>query len=390
MNRKVVDSFLTVSVSCILGVAFAGCGGSSKWWMFQAGPAHSGLYPERSPIAPLHLKWDKSLLSGTDSLTPPVFGEDKIFIGSNVGKLYALSPSNGHMLWSFSAASNNEFYGAAAAASNRVYAATLGTNAHVYALKQANGALVWKTPLSLGSRASVAVGLGRVFVNSDQHKLYALHQGTGAILWSANTSPGASSQESSPAFGFGKVFVGSDDGLYAFDPVSGSQLWKFPLTGGVGFSSAVLLEKVPAGTSPLVYISTNDRKLYAVKVSDGTQAWSYTGSATLAFSSVAVAEGKVFLFDYNKISALDTLTGTVVWTQTVSAIPRHSPAISYGVLYYSDNSFVRGIRTTNGTPVWDASIPGNGNANAPGEALAIEFGMVVVPNKGHVYAFTGS
>src|SRR3546814_4833062 len=65
------------------------------------------------------------------------------------------------------------------------------------------------------SNASVAVGLGMVFVNTDQHQLFALNQGTGAVIWSANTSPGATSQESSPSIAFGKVYVGSDDGVFA-------------------------------------------------------------------------------------------------------------------------------------------------------------------------------
>lgn len=389
MRRTVVNALRAGSL-CVLGAGLAGCG-SSNWWMFQGSLAHTGHYPGRSPIVPLHLRWNAALLPGTVSLTPPVFGRGKIFIGSGYGnsRLYALSPNNGGTIWSFAAAANSGFFGAPAAAGDTVYAATLGQNPHVYALRQANGAPLWQTPLPVGSSASVAVGAGRVFVNTDQHKLYALNQASGAILWSANTSPGVSSEESSPAVGFGKVFVGSDDGLFAFNVLSGNQLWKFPLNDTPGFSSPVINASVAGGNPALVYIGTNDRKLYAVRETNGTQAWSFTASATLAFGSVALAEGKVFLFDFQTVTALDANTGAVVWTHAASQIPRHSPAVAYGVLYYSDDARVHGVRTSNGAPVWASPIPGNGNANAPGNALGIEFELLVVPNKGHVHAFTG-
>jgi len=118
-----------------------------------------------------------------------------------------------------------------------------------------------------------------------------------------------------------------------------------------------------------------------------TEAWSFTGDASLASGSVAVAEKKVFLFNYNKITALKANTGSVVWEQQTISLPRHSPAIANGILHYSDSQMVRGIRINDGVEVWSASIRGNGDPNSPGNELAIAKGMVVVPNKGHIYAF---
>jgi outer membrane protein assembly factor BamB len=364
---------------------------TSGWWTFQHDLGRTGYLVGAIGSSP-KLFWDVPVVSGTISLTPPVFGAIgdtfRVFIGSGYGdnKMYALSPYTGAVLWTFPAAANNGFFGAPAAANDNVYAATLGSTPQVYALGQANGGLVWQTPLPVGSRASVAVGQGRVFVNTDQHKLYALNQQTGAVLWSASTSTGTTSQESSPSLGFNNVYVGSDSALFAFNVATGALVWNYPLTDVVGFSSPVI--QIASGTTPaLVLIGTNDRKLHAVNALTGAAVWGYTASATLAFGSVAIAQGKVFVFDFSSVVALDVNTGALLWTQATPRIPRHSPAVVGSVLYYSDDQAVNELNTGTGAPVWKAAIPGNGDPNSPGAEMASALEILLVPNKGHVHAF---
>jgi outer membrane protein assembly factor BamB len=383
-----------VALTALLAITGGCTKPSSGWWMFQKDVDHSGYVVGGMGKSP-KLYWDVSLVPGTVSLTAPVFGligdTARVFIGSGYGdgKLYALTPSTGAVQWTFTAAPSSGFFGAPAAANNNLYAATLGATPHVYAVAQATGALVWQTPLpSVGSRASVAVAQDRVFVYTDQHKLYALNQGTGAILWSATTTSGTGSQESSPAVAvaLNTVYVGSDAALHAFNMATGAVVWTYPLTSLAGFSSPVL-QPASGPTPALVLIGTNDKKLHAVNATTGAGVWVHTAGATLAFGSVAVAQGKVFLFDFSSVVALDVATGAVLWTQVAPQIPRHSPAIAAGVLFYSDDQTAYGLSTATGAPVWKAPIPGNGNPNSPGAELAIALEILLVPNKGHLYAF---
>jgi outer membrane protein assembly factor BamB len=204
------------------GLGFTACGGATRWWMFQADLRHGGHNPGLSSRLPHTLRWSVPLVTGLVQLTPPVFGKGKILIGSSAGdgKLYALSPGNGSTLWSFTAPAGNGFEGAAAAVGGRVFAATSGPSPHAYALDEATGAVVWQTPLAAQNHASIAVAAGRVFVNTD-HELYALAASTGALVWTAATSPGTGAS-SAPAVESGRVFVGSHDGLFAFNPASTS------------------------------------------------------------------------------------------------------------------------------------------------------------------------
>jgi len=72
--------------------------------------------------------------------------------------------------------------------------------------------------------------------------------------WTAQTG---SKIPSSPAVANGVVYVGSQDGkLYAFDATTGATLWRTAKTGDVINSS-------PAVANGVVYIGSNDGKLYA-------------------------------------------------------------------------------------------------------------------------------
>ncbi len=363
--------------------------------MFQADARHGGRNPGLSSRSPHVLAWNVPLVTGTLQLTPPVFGRSKVLVGSwpGDGKLYALRPGDGSVIWSFTAPAGNGFQGAAAAVGDRVFAVTFGPTPFVYALDEASGAVVWQTPLPGGSSASVAVVGGHVLVNGDQHRLYALAAGTGAVLWSAATSPGAGSQLSAPAVEFGRVFVGSDDGLFAFDLLNGAQIWKFPLASPPSWSSPVLY--VPPTGVPLVYISTVggagvSPTLHAVNATTGAQVWSYAGAGLLGTHTSALGNGRLFIFEYLTLKALDAATGAPIWAYTpmpAAATPVGAMAVGDRLVYYADGQLIRGVDMTNGKLVWQAPIPGNGNPNAPGNSPGIEFELLVVPNKGHVHAF---
>ena len=262
-------------------------------------------------------------------------------------------------------------------------ARTSNCGSRLYALEQATGAVTWQTPLpATGSRASVAVAGGRVFVNTDAHQLYAVNQLTGAVLWTANTSAGTSSQESSPAFGFNKVYVGSDDGLYAFDAATGALAWKYPLAALVGFSSPVV---VSSGTSPpLVLIGSADMKVHAVDANTGAGVWTHASNISLADTSLATGDGRVFTRNMAGAVALDVNTGAVLWARSIG-LPVKTPAATGRVVFYSNGQDVIGLDTATGALLWKAPIPGS-NVTA-GADMAVALEMLVVPNRGHIYAF---
>ena len=94
---------------------------------------------------------------------------------------------------------------------------------------------------------------------------------------------------SSPAIADGVVYVGSEDGrLYALDARTGQEKWSFQT-----FQSVV---SSPAVAGGMIYIGSFDGRLYALDARTGQEKWSFkTGSQVL--SSPAVAGGVVYFVD---------------------------------------------------------------------------------------------
>jgi outer membrane protein assembly factor BamB len=238
----------------------------------------------------------------------------------------------------------------------------------------------------MGSSASVAVAAGRVLVNTDAHELCSFDVATGALQWTAPTSPGATYQESSPAVFRNAVYVGSDNGLYAFNLSTGASLWPpYPLGRSPGFSSPVIASRPNRPNAPtLVLIGDGSGTITAVNAITGALAWSYATGVSLGNMTVAVAEGRVFARHPAEAVALDLKTGALLWSRALP-IGIKSPAVGGPVVYYSVYSKVVGLDTATGTQVWDGATPLVSQVAGADMAIALE--ILVVPNGGHVYAF---
>ncbi|HEY1547106.1 MAG TPA: PQQ-binding-like beta-propeller repeat protein, partial [Kofleriaceae bacterium] len=132
-------------------------------------------------------------------------------------------------------------------ADNRVYVGSYDGN--LYALDAATGAVAWKRDLGARIASSAAVSDGVVYVLGYDAKLHALDAATGAPKWTFATKgehrftathlhgalPAAEAMPdpfdvflSSPAISGGLVYFGSSDGdVYALDTKTGAQRWKF-------------------------------------------------------------------------------------------------------------------------------------------------------------------
>jgi outer membrane protein assembly factor BamB len=144
-----------------------------------------------------------------------------------------------------------------------------GIDGKLYVLKASNGAYLWTAVTGGPIRSAAAVANGVVYVESEDGNLYAFNangcgNSTCQPIWKASTGPLTISPPSdfdpdflsSPMVANGVVYIGSGDSkIYAFDAVTGNQLFVFQ-TGGPIRSSPVVVNGV-------AYIGSYDGKLYA-------------------------------------------------------------------------------------------------------------------------------
>lgn len=134
--------------------------------------------------------------------------------------------------------------------------------------------------------------------------------------------------------GGGLAFVGfyqdrSDaNGLYAFDPATGQQQWRFPAD-----NSEIL--SAPTYVDGVLYFGTTGKMVYAVDVeSQGVKAgWPFeTGSAVWA--SPLVVDGRVYAASMDHVLyCLDAETGEEIWKTEVGGAMAVQPLLENGILY---------------------------------------------------------
>jgi outer membrane protein assembly factor BamB len=156
---------------------------------------------------------------------------------------------------------------------------------------------------------------------------------------------------SSPALSGGLVYFGSDDkNLYAVDVSTGTEKWKFSTGGPVRSSPAVA-----GGT---VYFSSYDGNFYALDATSGKLKWKFETAGEKQFeakglhgylpraqtvpdlwdfflSSPAVDAGLVYFGSGDgNLYALDAPTGQLKWKFVTQGVVHSSPALAGGVVYF--------------------------------------------------------
>jgi len=131
---------------------------------------------------------------------------------------------------------------------------------------------------------------------------------------------------SSPAVANGVIYIGSEDSkVYALKAKTGHKLWSY--------TAGDLVASSPAVANGVVYVGSYDRNLYALNAKTGAKLWSYaTGDD--GSSSPAVANGVVYVGSADgNVYALDAKTGTKLWSYLTGSSVYSWPAVANGVVY---------------------------------------------------------
>ena len=231
------------------------------------GPSNEALRPDFSVNKEYkHVKrhWHRALQGGIYST--PVSDGQRLFIGDDVGCMYALDLRSGKTLWTF--------------------------------------------PTGMRIVGSPAVSDGVVVFGSANYNIYGLDAKTGNELWHITT---AQAVMGAATIHDGVAYIGGGDGrMFAIDIQTGAVKWSFD-----ELKNYVL-------TRPLVYrdklyFGCWDTHLYALNLSDGSLAWKWNngkGNPKLSPASVwpVAADGKIFITAPDRyFTCLDAETGAVVW-----------------------------------------------------------------------------
>jgi len=192
-------------------------------------------------------------------LGSPYAHQDRVFVGSAEGSLYAVDAEKGKRLWTFNVVKAISV--ASGVWQNKVYAASKDHS--LYAVDMDDGECLWHFTTGAKIYGTPYVSDGVVYLTSADHKIYALFAASGQVLWSFTTG---SEIHTSPFEQGGLVFVSSrDKHLYVLDAENGKELWRYKT---LGYPSS------PTACRGMLYFSVQGR-VYGVAVTDHKMRWCF-------------------------------------------------------------------------------------------------------------------
>jgi outer membrane protein assembly factor BamB len=209
--------------------------------------------------------------------------------------------------------------------------------------------------------AGVVVG-PRLLVGSRAGNVVALGNADGRILWSTPVSGGIDAEARFDGQR-GHAYVGSDDGsFYAVSP-EGAVKWSYKSKGAI--------ERLPEMDAELVYFTTANDRIVALEAASGKWRWQYERETPEGFtihghSGPRLHQGSVYVgFSDGFLVALQAATGQVLWARSLAAATEQfvdvdaTPAL-YGdtVIASSYSGGLYALSERNGDIRWRRGIEG--------------------------------
>jgi len=276
--------------------------------------------------------WEKSVGSGVNhyfSRLKPIVAYNKVFSASRDGDVYAFDHVSGKQVWSidlreknteggfFSSKKSALIAGGPTAGINKVF---LGSeNGKVYALNAETGAIDWQAKIKGEVISAPAIDSGTLIVNSSSGVLKAYNATNGEQQWKVeqDVPPLTLRGVSAPGVAAGGAVIGTADGnltVYIVD--NGQQGWTVEI--GEANGSTELERVIDVDSKPLVYgdkvYSVSARgHLAAVDLRSGRILWKRQYSS---YRQLSVNGNTLYLTDVKgHVYAIDRLNGLEKWSQ---------------------------------------------------------------------------
>jgi polyvinyl alcohol dehydrogenase (cytochrome) len=279
----------------------------------QAGRCPASM-PARSPSAAARPRWSAWSPTLANTRFQPL---DQA--GLSAGTLPRL-----RLKWAFGFPDASSAWAHPTVADDRLYVGS--QNGTVYALDAASGCIHWTFAAGGGVRTAVAIDGGgpaaRIYFGDTGAMAYALDASTGRLIWTRRVDDHPLARiTGSPVFHEGRLYVPTSsyeesqgaDPRYACCTFRGSVAALDAGSGDVVWKTHLVPEPTPRGTS-----------------SAGVTLWGPSGSAVWSAPTIDVQRGAIYVATGNAYSgppqvtsdaviALDLATGTIRWVRQVTA-----------------------------------------------------------------------
>jgi outer membrane protein assembly factor BamB len=288
--------------------------------------------------------------------------------------------------------------GGLAYGAGRLFAAT--EQGELIAIDPASGGIVWRQKLESPAAGTPTVENGVVYVVGRDSTAWAINASNGKVEWQVMGTPSVTgiAGSAAPAVAGNTVLFPMGNGdLAAVLKQSGLQVWAASIAGarlGRGYTAVIDIAGDPVVAGGVTYVGNQSGRLSALDTASGTVLWS---AHDAAYGAVLPVGGSVFLIsDEAKLVRLDAETGEPIWSvdmpyfvpsrekKRAEITAHYGPVLAGGRLVVaSGDGVIRMFNPTNGALVGSVDLPG-GAASAPALAGGM---MYVVSGNGQLHAF---
>ena len=250
--------------------------------------------PERNVV--LSTKWVRDSLAKENTgfrkinRMSPIIYKNKIIIGNAIDGLVAYNQESGQEVWRIPIPYGVEASGTVIR--DRLFG---GSNSgKMYSIDLSLGAVVWTFDTKSEAVAEPLLNDGVLYFISGSQALFALDAVSGKQLWTYNRQDTSNLMTirggSKPAISKGFLYVGFSDGsLVSFNAKTGTQQWEITLNKNTRFKD---IDSSPVVDGEFIYINSYDDKLYCVSKNKGEIIWSVKGGGV----STPIISGERIIF----------------------------------------------------------------------------------------------
>lgn len=345
--------------------------------------------------------WSRSVGRGSGdfySNLHPAWHAPCVFVADRHGVVKALDADNDKEIWSTDLSIHTGFFshnrsaqlsGGVTAAGNRIY---VGSElAKVYALNVQDGSLAWEATVAGEALSTPVVSDGVVLLHTSNGMLQALRETDGTVKWTVNLNmpPLTLRGESAPTTALGAAIVGGDNGYVSAILINQGQLiWQQRISKLIGATEITHINDIqatPVVVNNIIYALAYNGNLAALDLRSGQVIWSREiGSVT----NLVVDGGRIYLVDQNDhVIAVDTYSGVTIWRQS-ELLHRNltSPMLYNGYIVTGDSKgYLHWINSDNGQFVAQQKVDSSGLLASP---IVADDKLIVQAKNGKVYAIT--
>ena len=306
--------------------------------------------------------WHKALKGGVYST--PVTDGKSLYIGDDVGVMYALDAKTGKTRWTFD--TGMRIVGSPAVSEGVVVFGS--ANYTIYGLHAKTGKELWHITTNQAVMGAATIHEGIAYIGGGDGRMFAIDIHTGKVSWSFDQL--TNYVLTRPLVYNNKLYFGCwDTHFYALNLTDGSLAWKW--NNGKGNPKLSPASVWPVAANGKIFITAPDRYFTCLDAETGEQVWrtkEYKVRETVGLSE----DGKTVYSKcmWDTIVAMDATTHEPVtrWAAHADFGYEHNPAMPLekeGTLWVSTkNGLLLGMDAATGKVLWRHKI-GNSILNTP-------------------------